>query len=126
MSTRSPIWSLSASFPWPSAGGRRRGLSKLQLFGLGMAALVHDVGKSRIPLDIVNKTGGLSDDEWRIMQAHPWLGVLTLFGLRGDGEIPYRGMIVAYEHHMHTDLTGDPKSLRTRQLSVFSTIVAVA
>ncbi|MBI2615905.1 MAG: HD domain-containing protein, partial [Gemmatimonadetes bacterium] len=106
--------------------GRRLGLSKLQLFDLGMAALLHDVGKSRIPLDILNKTGGLSDDEWRIMQAHPWLGVLTLFGLRGYGEIPYRGMIVAYEHHMKTDLTGYPKSLRSRQLSVFSKIVAVA
>ncbi|MBI2535722.1 MAG: HD domain-containing protein [Gemmatimonadetes bacterium] len=106
--------------------GRRLGLSKLQLFDLGMAALLHDVGKSRIPLDILNKTGGLSDDEWRIMQAHPWLGVLTLFGLRGYGEIPYRGMIVAYEHHMKTDLTGYPKSLRSRQRSVFSKIVAVA
>jgi len=106
--------------------GRRLGLSKLQLFDLGMAALLHDVGKSRIPLDVLNKTGGLSDDEWRIMQAHPWLGVLTLFGLRGYGEIPYRGMIVAYEHHMKADLTGYPKSIRTRQLSVFSKIVAVA
>jgi HD-GYP domain-containing protein (c-di-GMP phosphodiesterase class II) len=106
--------------------GRRLGLSKLQLFDLGMAALLHDVGKSRIPLDILNKTGGLADEEWRIMQAHPWLGVLTLFGLRGYGEIPYRGMIVAYEHHMKTDLTGYPKSLRARQLSVFSKIVAVA
>ncbi len=106
--------------------GRRLGLTKLQLFDLGMAALLHDVGKSRIPLDVLNKGGDLSDDEWRIMQAHPWLGVLTLFGLRGYGEIPYRGMIVAYEHHMKTDLTGYPKSLRSRQLSVFSKIVAVA
>ncbi len=106
--------------------GRRLGLSKLQLFDLGMAALLHDVGKSRIPLDVLNKTSALAEEEWRIMQAHPWLGVLTLFGLRGYGEIPYRGMIVAYEHHMKTDLTGYPKSLRTRQLSVFSKIVAVA
>jgi len=37
---------------------------------------------------VLNKQGGLSDEEWRIMQAHPWLGVLTLFGLRGYGEIP--------------------------------------
>jgi len=66
------------------------------------------------------------DEEWRIMQAHPWLGVLTLFGLRGYGEIPYRGMIVAYEHHMKTDLTGYPKSLRPRDLSIYSKIVAVA
>ena len=60
------------------------------------------------------------------MQAHPWLGVLTLFGLRGYGEIPYRGMIGAYEHHMKIDLTGYPKSIRQRQVSIFSKIIAVA
>jgi HD-GYP domain-containing protein (c-di-GMP phosphodiesterase class II) len=106
--------------------GRRLGLNKLQLFDLGMAALLHDVGKSRVPHEVLNKNDPLSDEEWRVMQAHPWLGVLTLFGLRGYGEIPYRGMIVAYEHHMKRDLTGYPKSLRPRQLSVFSKIVAVA
>ena len=106
--------------------GRKLGLSKLQLYDLGMAALFHDVGKSRVPLEVLNKQGGLSDEEWRIMQAHPWLGVLTLFGLRGYGEIPYRGMIVAYEHHMKTDLTGYPKSLRGRELSIYSKVVAVA
>src|SRR5438309_4110418 len=106
--------------------GRKLGLTKLQLYDLGIAALFHDVGKSRVPLEVLNKQGGLSDEEWRIMQAHPWLGVLTLFGLRGYGEIPYRGMIVAYEHHMKTDLTGYPKSLRARDLSIYSKIVAVA
>ena len=106
--------------------GRKLGLTKLQLYDLGMAALFHDVGKSRVPLEVLNKQGGLSDEEWRIMQAHPWLGVLTLFGLRGYGEIPYRGMIVAYEHHMKTDLTGYPKSVRPRDLSIYSKVIAVA
>jgi len=106
--------------------GRKLGFSKLQLYDLGLAALFHDVGKARVPLEVLNKQGGLSDEEWRIMTAHPWLGVLTLFGLRGYGEIPYRGMIVAYEHHMKTDLTGYPKSIRPRELSIFSKIVAVA
>ena len=106
--------------------GRKLGLSKLQLYDLGMAALFHDVGKSRVPLEVLNKEGGLTEEEWRIMQAHPWLGVLTLFGLRGYGEIPYRGMVVAYEHHMKNDLTGYPKSIRDRTLSIYSKIVAVA
>jgi len=106
--------------------GRKLGFEKLQLYDLGLAALFHDVGKSRVPLDVLNKHGGLSDEEWRIMTAHPWLGVLTLFGIRGYGEIPYRGMIVAYEHHMKSDLTGYPKSIRPRELSIFSKIVAVA
>jgi HD-GYP domain-containing protein (c-di-GMP phosphodiesterase class II) len=106
--------------------GRRLGFTKLQLYDLGMAALFHDVGKSRVPLEVLNKEGGLTEEEWRIMQAHPWLGVLTLFGLRGYGEIPYRSMVVAYEHHMKTDLTGYPKSIRPRMLSIFSKIVAVS
>ncbi len=106
--------------------GRKIGLSKLQLYDLGLAALFHDVGKARVPLEVLNKEGSLDDEEWRIMQAHPWLGVLTLFGLRGYGEIPYRSMIGAYEHHMKIDLTGYPKSVRQRQMSIFSKIIAVA
>jgi HD-GYP domain-containing protein (c-di-GMP phosphodiesterase class II) len=106
--------------------GRKLGLSKLQLYDLGMAALFHDVGKSRVPLEVLNKTGSLDEEEWRIMTAHPWLGVLTLFGLRGYGEIPYRSMIGTYEHHMKTDLTGYPKSVRPREMSIFSKIIAVA
>jgi HD-GYP domain-containing protein (c-di-GMP phosphodiesterase class II) len=106
--------------------GRKLGLTKLQLYDLGMAALFHDVGKARVPLEVLNKEGGLTEEEWRIMQAHPWLGVLTLFGLRGYGEIPYRGMIGAYEHHMKCDLTGYPKSVRPRDLSIYSKIIAVA
>jgi len=106
--------------------GKRLGLTKLQLYDLGLAALFHDVGKSRVPIEVLNKTGPLDDDEWRIMQAHPWLGVLTLFGLRGYGEIPYRSMIAAYEHHMKLDLTGYPKSIRPRNLSVYSKVIAVA
>jgi HD-GYP domain-containing protein (c-di-GMP phosphodiesterase class II) len=106
--------------------GRKIGLTKLQLYDLGMAALLHDIGKSRVPLEVLNKDGGLSDEEWRIMQAHPWLGVLTLFGLRGYGEIPYRSMIGTYEHHMKIDLTGYPKTVRARQMSIFSRLIAVA
>ena len=106
--------------------GKRLGLSKLQLYDLGMAALFHDIGKSRVPLDVLNKSGGLTDEEWRTIAAHPWLGVLALFQIRGSQEFPYRSMVVAVEHHMKADLTGYPKPVRPRLLSVFSKIVAVA
>ncbi len=106
--------------------GRKIGLTKLQLYELGMAALMHDVGKSRIPIEVMNKPGALNEEEWALLQAHPWMGVLTLFELRGYSDVPYRSMIVAHEHHMKTDLTGYPKSIRERELSVFSKIVAVA
>jgi len=91
-----------------------------------MTALLHDVGKARVPLEILNKTTGLDEGEWKTMQAHPWLGALTLFGLRGYDEIPYRSILVAYEHHMKQDLTGYPRAVRPRTLGIFSRIVSVA
>jgi HD-GYP domain-containing protein (c-di-GMP phosphodiesterase class II) len=106
--------------------GKKLGFTKLQLYDLGMTALLHDVGKARIPIEILNKTTGLDEAEWRVVQAHPWLGALTLFGLRGYDEIPYRSILVAYEHHMKNDLTGYPRSIRPRSLGIFSRIVAVA
>ena len=106
--------------------GKRLGLSKLQLYDLGMSAFLHDVGKARIPKEVLNKTDKLTQDEWLAMQLHPTLGAIALSGFRGYGDIPYRPMIVAYEHHMGTNLKGYPKSLRPRELSVFSKIITVA
>jgi HD-GYP domain-containing protein (c-di-GMP phosphodiesterase class II) len=106
--------------------GKKLGLTRLQLYDLGMTALLHDVGKARVPVEILNKTTGLDEVEWRIMQGHPWLGALTLFGMRSHDELPYRTILVAHEHHMKTDLTGYPKSIRPRNLGIFSRIVAVA
>ena len=106
--------------------GRRLGLTKLQLYDLGLAAIFHDLGKSRVPSEVTNKTGGLTDPEWRLMQSHPWMGVLAMFQLRGQQDLPYRAMVVAYEHHMKTDLSGYPRPVRPREMSIFSKIVAVA
>ncbi len=106
--------------------GKRIGLTKLQLYDLGMAGLLHDFGKSRIPLEILNSEVPLTEEQEEMVRTHPWQGVLALFGLRGHGEIPYRAMVASYEHHMKTDLSGFPKTIEPRQLSMFSKIVAVA
>jgi HD-GYP domain-containing protein (c-di-GMP phosphodiesterase class II) len=106
--------------------GKRLGFEKVQLYDLGLAALFHDMGKSRVPAEIINKPGGLTDDEWRLIAAHPWLGALALFQTRGQQELPYRAMLVAHEHHMKLDLTGYPRPIRARSLGIFSKIVAVA
>jgi HD-GYP domain-containing protein (c-di-GMP phosphodiesterase class II) len=107
--------------------GRRLGMNKLQLYELGLAALMHDIGKSRVPLDLLQKTGELTDEEWKWMAAHPWLGVLVLFQFRRQQEeLSYRAMTVCHEHHMKIDLTGYPKAIRPRQVSLLSKIVSIA
>lgn len=106
--------------------GRRVGLSRLQLYDLGLGALFHDIGKSRVPADVINKPSQLSEEEWRMIASHPWLGVLALFQLKDATEFPYRAMRVAYEHHMKRDVSGYPRSLRTKAIGLYSRIVACA
>lgn len=106
--------------------GQRLGLSRLQLYELGLGALFHDLGKSRIPLEVLNKTADLSEEEWFQLQQHPTEGLLALFHLQGFQDVPYRQMLMAYEHHMKVDLSGYPKNRRPRKPTLFSRIVAVA
>jgi HD-GYP domain-containing protein (c-di-GMP phosphodiesterase class II) len=106
--------------------GRKLALTRLQLYELGVAALMHDIGKARIPLEVLNKPTGLTEDEWQAMCAHPWQGVLQLFGMRTQTDVPYRAMVVAFEHHKKVDLSGYPRHKRPRELSIYSRIVSVA
>ena len=106
--------------------GQKLGLTRMQLYELGLGALFHDIGKQRIDPEITNKTSGLTDAEWVEMQRHPTEGLLALFGMRGLQEVPYRAMLLAYEHHMKIDVTGYPRNIRPRQPALFSRIVATA
>ncbi len=106
--------------------GQRLGLDKLQLYELGLGALFHDIGKQRVDYDIINKPGGLTDDEWAELKEHTTEGLLLLFQMHGFADVPYRQMLMAYEHHMKVDLTGYPSNTRPRDPTLFSRIVAVA
>jgi len=106
--------------------GQRIGLERRQLYELGLGALFHDVGKMRLDTEVLNKAGALDENEWIAMKEHPSDGLLELFHLHGFADIPYRQMLMAYEHHMKVDLSGYPVSRRPRELSLFSRIVGVA
>lgn len=106
--------------------GQRLGLDKRQLYELGLGALFHDVGKQRVAHDIINKPGGLTDDEWAELKEHTTEGLLQLFRLHGFADVPYRQMLMAYEHHMKLDLSGYPRNARDREPTLFSRIVSVA
>jgi HD-GYP domain-containing protein (c-di-GMP phosphodiesterase class II) len=106
--------------------GQKLGLNRVQLYELGLGALFHDIGKQRIDPAVVNKAAGLSEWEWSEMRRHPTEGLLALFSMTGLSEVPYRAMLMAYEHHMKIDLTGYPSSIRPRSPTLFSRIVATA
>ena len=106
--------------------GRRLGLVKAQLLDLGLAALLHDIGKSRVPKDVLNKKGALEEHERELLRSHTWQGVLALFSMPIGSGRPWRAMTGAYEHHMRTDLSGYPQVIRSRKLSLYSKIIAVA
>jgi HD-GYP domain-containing protein (c-di-GMP phosphodiesterase class II) len=106
--------------------GQRLGLERLQLYELGLGALFHDVGKQRVGHEIINKPGSLTDDEWVVLKEHPTEGLLILFNMHGFTDMPYRQMLMAYEHHMKIDLSGYPTNRRAREPSLFSRIVSVA
>ena len=106
--------------------GQRLGFTKLQLYELGLGGLLHDIGKMKVDTDIINKAGGLTEDEWTQLKEHPTEGLLLLFEMHGFTDVPYRQMLMSYEHHMKTDLSGYPQNERTRELGLFSRIVAVA
>ena len=106
--------------------GQKLGLSKVQLYELGLGALFHDIGKMRMDPDVVNKTKGLTENEWVQMKEHPADGLLALFSMRGLSEVPYRPMLMAYEHHMKVDQSGYPRNKRDRYPTLFSRIVQTA
>ena len=106
--------------------GQRLGLSRLQLYELGVAALFHDIGKMRIDPEIMNKAAPLTDEEFARVMEHPTEGLLTLFSIQGLSDMSYRVMLAAYEHHMKADLSGYPRNRRPRKQSLFSRIVAIA
>lgn len=106
--------------------GQRLGLEKLDLYELGLGALFHDVGKMRVPEEVLNKPEGLDEREWALMKEHPTDGLLQLFQLHGFNDVPFRQMLMAYEHHMKMDLRGYPRNRRPRKPTLFSMIVSVA
>ncbi|MDX1673509.1 MAG: HD-GYP domain-containing protein [Longimicrobiales bacterium] len=106
--------------------GQKLGLNKLQLYELGLGGLFHDIGKMRIDEAITNKPGALTEEEFEQMKQHTTEGLLALFHMHGFGEVPFRAMLMAYEHHMKIDLTGYPENQRDREPTLFSKIIAVA
>ena len=103
--------------------GEEMGLTGRELDRLRWAALIHDVGKLRVPTEILNKPGKLTDEEFAVIKLHPEMGAelaAPLAGWLGHS------VLAVVEHHEKWDGSGYPKGLRGTEISQAGRIVAVA
>jgi hypothetical protein len=93
---------------------------------LGLCALYHDMGKLHIPLDVLNKKGSLTEEEWAVMGNHTVYAARTLFPLIADDPGTLHRILTALQHHLGYDASGYPKlKLRKRQ-GLFTRITSIA
>jgi putative nucleotidyltransferase with HDIG domain len=102
---------------------RALGIEGPLLREFGLAALMHDIGKVRTPLEILNKPDKLTDDEFTIMRRHTVDGAEIL---RGTPDIPTLAPVVAFEHHLRLDGTGYPFGVIRSNLNLCTMICGIA
>jgi len=104
------------------AFGRHLELTEEELNVLGLGALLHDIGKTKIPVDILNKPGRLAPDEFDLMKSHVPRGVEILEQTPG---IPPRAIEVARAHHERFDGSGYALGLSGAEIGLFGQIGAI-
>ncbi len=108
------------------AMGRRLGFSRSVLSELGITAMLHDIGKSKIPKDVLNKPAALNEEEWGQMKRHPITGVEIVLNLKQLGEVNPKMVIGIFDHHLKNDLSGYPKLFHHKGVSLFGRIIQIA
>lgn len=97
-------------------------LSKSDLNVLTLAGLLHDIGKTQIPEEILNKPGKYTDEEFATMKTHPLLGKKILNGKGFDSRI----LAATLQHHERSDGSGYPRGLMEDEIDDFAAIIAIA
>lgn len=102
---------------------RKRGMSEKDIYQIGVAGLLHDVGKSQIPNEILNKAGKLTEEEFTVMKNH------TLFGyniLKEKSAIPVEIVAGVLQHHEKINGRGYPLKLSGQKISPYARVLSVA
>jgi HD-GYP domain-containing protein (c-di-GMP phosphodiesterase class II) len=99
------------------------GFTGEQLHAIGIAALLHDIGKIFVPDEILNKQGVLNAEERRIIETHPVKGARYLMGIDG---IPKLAILAALEHHQKFDGSGYPSMKGGWTPNITSQLITIA
>lgn len=102
--------------------GRHLGAQEDELIRLGLCALLHDVGKMKLPTKLLQKTKPLTEKEQVLFEKHPIYGRDILLAQKDifDGAVD-----VAYAHHEHMDGSGYPRGIEAGGIGDFTRIVAI-
>jgi putative nucleotidyltransferase with HDIG domain len=101
---------------------RQLGLDENEVREAGMAGLLHDIGKALMPMEVLNKPGKLTDDEFRIIKTHPVEGHRLLVEGKTYSDIV---LDVCFHHHEKIDGSGYPDRLDGDRISLFAKMGAV-
>jgi HD-GYP domain-containing protein (c-di-GMP phosphodiesterase class II) len=102
--------------------GRQLNLSAAQISDAGFAGLVHDIGKALVPMEVLNKPGRLTDDEFELVKSHPRQGWQLL---KDSGVGNPVALDVCLHHHERMDGAGYPDQLAGDQISLMARMGAV-
>ena len=97
-------------------------LDEKQTHSAGIAGLLHDLGKAMMPMDVLNKPGKLTDEEFAIIKKHPEEGYKLLKESNCTDSVAHD---VVLHHHEKTDGSGYPKHLKDQEISLFAKMGAV-
>ena len=103
--------------------GMELGLTNDMLKDLGLAGLLHDIGKVAIPIEIINKPGRLTSEEFDTVKMHPVHAAKHLQERQLVNENVYRGIV---GHHEKLDGSGYPNHLKGDEIHPYARILAVA
>jgi putative nucleotidyltransferase with HDIG domain len=106
-----------------AAFGEHIGLSRKDRQRLSFAGMLHDIGKARIPLAILEKPRALDEDEMALMRKHPEYG---LEALGKDCDLPADMLDMVVHHHEFLDGTGYPHGLQGNEISDFVRIMTIS
>lgn len=102
--------------------GLEMGISGIQLYELGMASLLHDVGNIFIPKSILNKPGKLTPEEFEIIKSHSQMGFDYL---HEHFDVSIECCMGALQHHENYNGTGYPNNLKKDKISIYGRIIAI-
>ena len=105
---------------YAAAVGKKMNLSLEEMSNLVTAALCHDLGKSRIPENIINKPGKLSDEEFNLIKSHPQFSYDILYG---KSEVPSIVRKAVLMHHENENGSGYPKGVSGEQIPLIAKII---